>query len=348
MRPREIGDAMFNRTPSHIEERQRAIGYRWNEFGVDYIWSDVLDALQIYKKLYGHINVPEDYLVARYTDDEIQEIMRHIPKEKQLGYTGEDSEDDDFNLEKQDPNLTARIKAMNAEIDATESIGIEESVGEEENNPLYPSPPPLPKPLPREMKKLLKKEKDYFPIEYHLMPLGHFVKGIKIGDIDGAEILERREALDNLGFVWGDFSTHLRFRYLPFVMLYDYFRQRYDLFDLAHDLKIPQGEGVDYDIWMRNAPLGEWFSIAKIQRRMLAIHYPERYEMLNKLEIPWEQPPPRALQLKFFGIPPTVEELKKLKKLEKFENTKKAEKEKERKAYMKEHGLVDPADFVVG
>jgi hypothetical protein len=126
------------------------------------------------------------------------------------------------------------------------------------------------------------------------MRLGEFVQQLRIGDVDGYEDAERRQFLDSLGFQWGDLALHLRFRFYPtYLGLRTYFH----LWGMAlppPDFVVPTEEihsAEVYPAWMRGMPLGLWAGVLRVQQQVLKLHYPERFEMFNDLEMVWWMPP---------------------------------------------------------
>ena len=126
---------------------------------------------------------------------------------------------------------------------------------------------------------------------YHLqgLLLGEIVTGLRIGDIDGYEDPERRKILDELGFQWGDKDKYLRFRFIPMFLSLRIFQHLHGFCLPQNDFIIPNEPQWPY--WMINMKLGKWASMARQQQKLLELHYPERYEMLQALGFLWWIPP---------------------------------------------------------
>lgn len=126
---------------------------------------------------------------------------------------------------------------------------------------------------------------------YHLqgLLLGEIVAGLRIGDIDGYEDPERRKILDVLGFQWGDKAKYLRFRFVPMFLALRIFHHLHGFCLPQHDFIIPDEPQWPY--WMINMKLGKWASMARQQQKLLELHYPERYDMLQALGFLWWMPP---------------------------------------------------------
>lgn len=128
-----------------------------------------------------------------------------------------------------------------------------------------------------------------FPERLEDMRLGEHVASIRIGDIDGLEMKSRRKVLDELGFDWGDKSVYQRYRFIPMMLGLKVFRHLYG-FPLPHDDFIVPEEP-QWPYWMTGMPLGLWTAVARVQQQMIIEHYPNRYDMLNKMEFMWWIPP---------------------------------------------------------
>ncbi len=118
--------------------------------------------------------------------------------------------------------------------------------------------------------------------DYYLdLDLGHGVESLRAGDIDGFEDVQRRKELDALGFLWGDLSQHLRFRFVPmFIGL--------RIYHMMHGICLPPEEWCcpdeeEWPYWMLNMPLGRWTSICRVQQQLLLEKYPQRHQMLREL-----------------------------------------------------------------
>jgi hypothetical protein len=216
MTPHALGQAL---SPSIEEEdilEMKTMGYRYPEFA-PYSWNHVVEALLVYKSIFGDLNVPEHFLLHR-------DIIRKYPK---------------------------------------------------------------------------------FPEKLEGMPLGFFVKSIRIGDVDGYEDKDRRELLDAMGFQWGDMSKYL---YFPFQTMFQALR----IYNHLYSFPMPQEYFVvpdepQWPSWMVGIPLGEWAAVCRIQQKMLAKEYPNRKDLLDALEFIWWIPPSDKILQKYEHIlPPEI------------------------------------------
>jgi hypothetical protein len=115
--------------------------------------------------------------------------------------------------------------------------------------------------------------------------LGDGVESVRIGDVDALEDPERLRQLDELGFTWGDLSSHLRFRFVP---LYLGLRVNFHLTDtsiLDKEFVIP--DWPTWPHWMVGMPLGKWAALAREQKETIETYYPERKVLLDSLTFPW-------------------------------------------------------------
>lgn len=124
------------------------------------------------------------------------------------------------------------------------------------------------------------------------MDLGDIVFRIRTGDSDGLEDPERRTALDEIGFEWGDLHRHQRYRFVPMILGLRVYLHLFGNTMLQSDYCIPEDENeVIWPYWMINMPLGKWTSIIRAQQQMVAKFYPERKEMLDDMKFAWWLPP---------------------------------------------------------
>eukprot|EP01038_Epipyxis_sp_PR26KG_P004357 gene4357-6165_t len=130
------------------------------------------------------------------------------------------------------------------------------------------------------------------------MKLGEAVAGLRIGDIDGLEDLQRHAELDSLGFDWGDKSKYQRFRFVPMLLGLKVFNHLFGFPVPLCDFVVPDEPQWPY--WMAGMPLGEWATAARMQQAMLQEHYPHRKDMLNALEFIWWLPPDSTFPKKYY------------------------------------------------
>jgi hypothetical protein len=133
----------------------------------------------------------------------------------------------------------------------------------------------------------------YYPSNIIGLELGYFVESIRQGDIDGFDDRHRRSVLDQMNFKWGDMSKHLKFRFLPLILSLRIQHQMggFDAGGPRFDFKVTKNLPY-FPFWLLNAPVGEWYQIAKMQRAKLEKYYPDRVAMLNELEFQWWWPFP--------------------------------------------------------
>lgn len=142
-------------------------------------------------------------------------------------------------------------------------------------------------------------DKSYYPADVIGLELGFFVESLRQGDIDGLDDSHRRSVLDQMNFKWGDLAKHLKFRFLPFIISLRIQHQMggFEAGGPRFDFKVTKNLPY-FPFWLLNAPVGEWYQIAKMQRKKLEKFYPDRVAMLNELEFQWRWPfPDDALPL---------------------------------------------------
>lgn len=127
-----------------------------------------------------------------------------------------------------------------------------------------------------------------FPRRYTGMKLGAFVEGLKIGDFDGLYDEERQRKLEDLGFVWGDMSKYLHFRFTPYLLALRVYTHLHDFLLPDDDFVIPNEP--QWPIWMVGLPFGKWTNNIRIQKKVIEKFYPERKAMLDSLDFTWWVP----------------------------------------------------------
>jgi hypothetical protein len=121
------------------------------------------------------------------------------------------------------------------------------------------------------------------------LPLGEAVESLRIGDVDGLEDPIRKNALDGLGFVWGDLANYQRYRFLPMFIGLRLYKHLYG-FPVPHsDFVVP--DEPQWPCWMVDMPLGEWAAAIRVQQEMVSIHYQDRKDILDALGFLWWMPP---------------------------------------------------------
>lgn len=137
-----------------------------------------------------------------------------------------------------------------------------------------------------------------FDSSFEKLKLGEAVAGLRIGDIDGYEDLERRAELDALGFEWNYYlrpgvdtarcnfkDRYQRFRFYPMLQGLRIYHHLHGFAFVEDDFVVPVSP--QWPLWMHNMPLGEWSCACRIQQKLLKAHYGHRVNMLNNLEFIW-------------------------------------------------------------
>lgn len=254
-------------------------GYRILEFGKQ-TFEDVLRALQVYRVHHGHINVPQDYAI---TEKIVHAMRRHSTtsssSDSRIGYDNDRESDSEEEEEEE----------------ADDSVSMQ-TIGARAAKPLRtkaPSPPSPPPPPPAAATTM-----PIYDDSLVGLLLGEAVASLRNGDIDGLEDPARRRALDALGFDWGDLSTYQRYRFMPLLLGLRIYKHLFGFPMPQSDFVVPDAPQWPY--WMTGMPLGEWASVVRIQQQMVAVHYPERMDMLNALEFLWWIPPGEGVPAKYY------------------------------------------------
>lgn len=115
--------------------------------------------------------------------------------------------------------------------------------------------------------------------------LGADVNHIRWGNYDGFDDPERRAYLDSLGFVWGDPSMYLRFRFLPCYYALRYYSNMHEHFMWDPEYTIPVSDS--WPAWMHHMPLGRWIELIRFQRPLLETDYPAYSRVLSNMNFEW-------------------------------------------------------------
>jgi len=241
-------------------KRQKNIPWFNDDFGGEFVFDDVVEALSIYKKVYKDFsNLTDNSFVVPTQSDEYAEIDSY----------GDDGDDDDTSS-----MVAPMMRGGTNELDdlLNEIEGLETETGEVATRQAETAP-----------------EAKISPADWpeHLggMVLGNIVQRIRDGSLEVKHLPERKAELDKLDFDWGP-PKH--FIDVPFekamCAMYAYYLIRGDLFT-PREFIMP-----DEDPWpqaLAGFEVGEAVHrLRELQNFMEAFH-PEKVSLLRMIDFAW-------------------------------------------------------------
>ena len=253
-------------------KREKDIPWFNDDFGDDFVFDDVVEALTVYKAIYG------DFTNLTNNDDFV------IPSPKEItGFLDEDT----GMFGQFDVDASARAAAAVASFDqqtefessedliAAEIKRLQEEVGQPvaaiETEPAVKTKEP--------------KEQVDWPEHLAGMGLGSIVARIRDGSLEVKHLPERKEQLDALDFDWGD---PMYFIDVPFekamCAMYAYYLVRGDMF-VYDDFVMP-----DEDPWpqaLAGYELGKAVTRIRELQNFLEAYHPEKVSLLRMIDFVW-------------------------------------------------------------
>jgi len=220
-----------------------------DDFGEDFVFEDVVEALTFYKESYGSFDkldvdfvVPEPTLGSDFDIEASADAAAAIAKAESMG---EDS----------DALIAAEIERMELEL----SGGVPEAE-EDEDSVKWPE---------------------------HLssMKLGHITSRIRDGSLEVRHLEERKSQLDKIGFDWG---SDRKFLDVPFeksmCAMFAYFLVRGDLF-VYEDFVMPGDK--PWPKALAGFELGKAVKRIRELQNFFEAYHPEKVKLLRRVEFVW-------------------------------------------------------------
>ena len=265
-------------------KREKAIPWFNDDFGEDFVFEDVVEALTIYKNIYGDflnlttgcdfvVPAPEEVtgFLDSFEDDDLFGAfdMDDASSRAAAAIANFDDDIDDDNNKMFDSSedfIAAEIRRLQEEV--------EESAAPETESSVATTKTPSTKTL-----------SDTWPEHLASMALGNIVDRIRDGSLEVKHLPKRKEQLDALDFDWGD---DMYFIDIPFekamCAMYAYYLIRGDMF-VYEDFVMP-----DEDPWPQ-ALAG--YEIGKAVRRIrelqnfLEAYHPDKVSLLRMIDFVW-------------------------------------------------------------
>lgn len=226
----------------------KAIPWFNDDFGDDFVFGDVVEALQLYKDIHGNFDglddkdfvVPEPVFTA---DIDFQASARAAAEIAKAEATGGDS----------DSLIAAEIERMEMELsESTDNQNIEEG---------------------------------NWPEHLAGLRLGSITSRIRDGSLEVKHLTERKSQLDAIGFTWGD-ERH--FLDVPFekamCAMFAYFLIRGDLF-VYEDFVMPDDE--PWPSVFAGYELGKAVKRIRELQNFFEAYHPEKVRLLRRVEFVW-------------------------------------------------------------
>ncbi|GAX24105.1 hypothetical protein FisN_9Hh357 [Fistulifera solaris] len=269
-----------------------------DDFGDDFVFEDVVEALTVYKAMYGNLTFAP---TKNEKDDDVYFVVP-TPKEVTGFLDLDDDDDDDYEdgIDAFDQfDLDARAAAAIAsfgdddrgarnslfrdnsgeDIIAAEIRRLEQQV-EEEQEIVNARARVATVAAPKVLKTI-----DRWPEHLGGMQLGSIVRRIRDGSLEVKHIPGRKAQLDALGFDWGDDKYFLD---VPFekamCAMYAYYMIRGDLF-VYEDFVMP-----DEDPWpeaLAGYELGQAVKRLRELQNFLEAYHPEKVSLLRMIDFMW-------------------------------------------------------------
>lgn len=258
IRAKEVGIVEAITANRRVVKGKRPKDIPWfnDDFGEDFVFGDVLEALTFYKELYGDWNMEEDFVVP--TPKEVSGFL-----------------DDDIDLNTFDPSERAALAIQEFEDDDDDDD--DDAAAAEIRR------------LEEEVSQVATKQRPSVLEEWpeHLagMQLGNIVTRIRDGSLEVRHIPERKKQLDDLDFDWGDPAYFID---VPFekamCAMYAYYLVRGDTF-IDEDFVMPAE-----DPWPRSLAgydIGSDVKRIRELQNFFEAYHPEKVSLLRMIDFAW-------------------------------------------------------------
>ena len=239
-----------------------------DDFGEDFVFEDVVEALTIYKQIHGSFEGVDykDFVVPEpsFGDSiDIEASARAAAAIAEAEAKGEDS----FSLIAAEiERMESNLNFMDDDMDIDKFDDDEDDDDEEEDNEQ-------------------ERSKQQWPEHLAGLKLGTIVKRIRDGSLEVGHIPERRAQLDAIGFDWGNKKQFLDVAFeKAMCAMFAYFLVRGDLF-VYEDFVMP-----DDNPWpsaLAGYELGKSVKRIRELQNFFEAYHPEKVELLRRVEFVW-------------------------------------------------------------
>lgn len=254
-------------------KQQKDIPWFNDDFGDDFVFEDVVEALTIYKSIHGDFsNLTEhgDFIV---------------PARKEVtGFLGDDDDDDDI-FGSFDIDASARAAAAIASLEEQGDLESSEDLIAAEIQRLQEEVGQPVAAMESKTSKPKETSRSEWPEHLAGMSLGSIVIRIRDGSLEVRHLPERKSQLDALDFDWGDVDHFID---VPFekamCAMYAYYLIRGDMF-VYEDFVMP-----DEDPWpqaLAGYELGKAVKRIRELQNFLEAYHPEKVSLLRMIDFIW-------------------------------------------------------------
>jgi hypothetical protein len=227
---------------------QKAIPWFNDDFGDDFVFEDVVEALKFYKDTYGSFDdLDNDFIVPDPT----------------IG--------DEFDIESSAAAAAAIARAERMGQDSDSLIAAEIERMELE--------------MQGKLNKASNKGSAKWPEHLAGMKLGSITRRIRDGSLEVKHLPDRKKQLDSFGFDWGD---ERKFLDIPFektmCALFAYFLIRGDLF-VYEDFIMPEDK--PWPLALAGFELGKAVKRIRELQNFFEAYHPEKLQLLRRVEFVW-------------------------------------------------------------
>eukprot|EP00548_Thalassiothrix_antarctica_P017467 CAMPEP_0194179790 /NCGR_PEP_ID=MMETSP0154-20130528/13185_1 /TAXON_ID=1049557 /ORGANISM="Thalassiothrix antarctica, Strain L6-D1" /LENGTH=921 /DNA_ID=CAMNT_0038895271 /DNA_START=318 /DNA_END=3083 /DNA_ORIENTATION=+ len=250
-----------------------------DDFGEDYVFADVVEALVIYKKIYGDFSKfsqggNTDFIIPESKMDVFRDEVptrRFDAAATSRAAAAIASYEEEGNISESENLIAAEIKRLQEEVESDGFLPLESS----SIDPLTAT------------EEILETKKPKIDWPQHLagMQLGHIVRRIKDGSLEVRHLPERKAVLDAIDFDWGEDKYFLD---IPFekamCSFYAYYMVRGDMF-VWDEFVMP-----DEDPWptaLAGYAIGKAVKRVRELQNFIEAYHPEKVQMLRMVEFVW-------------------------------------------------------------
>jgi len=250
-----------------------------DDFGEDFVFADVVEALVTYKKMYGDFSnftqgggtefvIPESEMDV--FADEVPE-GRYDTSASTRAAAAIAAYEEEGNISESENLIAAEIKRLQEEVESDGVLQLESS----SMSALTAT------------EEVLEAEITKIEWPQHLagMQLGHIVRRIKDGSLEVRHLPERKMVLDVIDFDWGEEKYFLE---VPFekamCSFYAYFMIRGDMF-VWDDFVMPNED--PWPIALAGYEIGKAVDQIRSLQNFIEAYHPEKVQMLRMVEFVW-------------------------------------------------------------
>lgn len=255
-------------------KREKDIPWFNDDFGGEFVFEDVVEALTLYKSFYGDFSnlTTEEFVIPfqgespdpfdlDYDDDDI-DMMENDPSARAAAAIARFDEFDDMDMTEE--NIEAEISRLEQEVLEPEELELDDATA---------------------VATLIPIKEFEWPEHLAGMALGNIVARIRDGSLEVKHLPERKELLDAIDFDWGDSKYFID---IPFekamCAMYAYYLVRGDMFVPA-DFIMP-----DEDPWpqaLAGYEIGEAVQRIRELQNFMEAYHTEKVSLLRMIDFIW-------------------------------------------------------------